>query len=76
MKLNAATEMYPITWPGNISFICELECSHKVTEFAALHPFVPRDQVFQRTIEHELMNVVRLKDTLRCSIDLREICLT
>jgi glycine dehydrogenase len=28
MKLNAATEMIPITWPG----------------FAALHPFVPRDQ--------------------------------
>ncbi len=28
MKLNATTEMYPITWPG----------------FASLHPFVPRDQ--------------------------------
>jgi glycine dehydrogenase len=28
MKLNAATEMFPITWP----------------EFASLHPFVPREQ--------------------------------
>ena len=28
MKLNAASEMMPITWPG----------------FAALHPFAPRDQ--------------------------------
>ncbi len=28
MKLNATTEMYPITWPG----------------FALLHPFAPRDQ--------------------------------
>lgn len=29
MKLNAATELFPITWP----------------EFSAMHPFVPKDQV-------------------------------
>ncbi|HEX6887175.1 MAG TPA: aminomethyl-transferring glycine dehydrogenase, partial [Candidatus Nanopelagicales bacterium] len=39
MKLNAATEMEPITWPG----------------FASLHPFAPLDQVGgYRTLLHEL----------------------
>jgi glycine dehydrogenase len=37
MKLNATTEMYPITWP----------------EFGQIHPFVPQDQAVGYQILHE-----------------------
>lgn len=43
MKLNAASEMYPVTWPGETLLV--YASSQPVAEFGNLHPFAPLEQV-------------------------------
>ena len=53
MKLNATTEMIPVTWP----------------EFGALHPFAPRDQAQgYRRLFAELEALARRDHRLRCDL--------
>lgn len=48
MKLNSASEMIPVTWP----------------EINSIHPFVPVDQVPNRTLNPRTLHTLHTKHTL------------
>lgn len=60
MKLNAATELFPVSWP----------------EFSQIHPFVPAEQVegyleIIKELENDLCEITRFEDAVFNQIQVR-----